>query len=256
MAEEASSAIKRVKASGDDYYAILGVSRTASDDELKKAYRKLALRLHPDKCSEKGAEEAFKKVGEAMSVLSDATKRQTYDAYGADGVNGGLSRGGPGGVSPEDLFEAFFGGQMPAGAFHRGPGGPRVQTFNFGPGPGGGFHFQMGGPAFAQAFQQGFAGAPPPGRRNRRQEEEEEAEADGEAPKWAIALKTFAEALGPLLPLVILMALAVGMMLMTHIMRFIISKSIFLLPIWYMTEGNTRRMMLLSVVALSLLGLI
>merc|ERR1719188_1579977 len=107
----AQEEIKKVKRARDDYYAVLGVDRDASDDVIKKAYRKLALRLHPDKCSEEGAEEAFKKVGEAFGVLSDAKKRQIYDQAGVEGLKGG-GGGGAGGmdISPEDIFQAFFGG--------------------------------------------------------------------------------------------------------------------------------------------------
>jgi DnaJ-class molecular chaperone len=64
---------------GKDYYSILGVSRGATDDELKKAYRKLALKYHPDKNKAKGAEDKFKEIGEAYDVLSDPKKRQIYD---------------------------------------------------------------------------------------------------------------------------------------------------------------------------------
>eukprot|EP00434_Breviolum_minutum_P014308 symbB.v1.2.012616.t1/scaffold874.1/size155782/10 len=104
MASEAAAFIKKVSSAGDDYYRILGIEKGATDDEIKKAYRKLALRLHPDKCQENGAEEAFKKVGEAFSVLSDADKRRKYDQFGAEALRGG---GGGGGAdfSPEDLFE-------------------------------------------------------------------------------------------------------------------------------------------------------
>eukprot|EP00438_Fugacium_kawagutii_P008437 Skav234483 [mRNA] locus=scaffold1647:365328:369397:- [translate_table: standard] len=89
MASEATAFIKKVSSAGDDYYRILGVEKGASDDEIKKAYRKLALRLHPDKCKDSGAEEAFKKVGEAFSVLSDTDKRRKYDQFGADALRGG-----------------------------------------------------------------------------------------------------------------------------------------------------------------------
>merc|ERR1712004_352882 len=67
---------------GKDYYTILGVSRGASDDEIKKAYRKLALKYHPDKNQSPGAEERFKEIGEAYDVLSDSRKKQIYDQYG------------------------------------------------------------------------------------------------------------------------------------------------------------------------------
>eukprot|EP00438_Fugacium_kawagutii_P013685 Skav217098 [mRNA] locus=scaffold187:162205:163641:+ [translate_table: standard] len=75
MASEAAALIKDVSSAGDDNYRILGVDKRASDDEIKKAYRMLALRLHPDKCKENGAEEAFKRVVEAFSALSDADRR-------------------------------------------------------------------------------------------------------------------------------------------------------------------------------------
>merc|ERR1719353_2539161 len=150
---EATDAIKNVTRCGDDYYAILGISKDASDDEIKKAYRKLALRLHPDKCKEAGAEEAFKRVGEAFGVLSDREKRSVYDQCGVEGLKGG--GGGPGGgIDPEDIFEAFFGGQgFPGGAtfVQTGGGGRGFQTFQFSSGgPGmGGIHFTtMGGSPF------------------------------------------------------------------------------------------------------------
>ena len=67
-----------------DYYEMLGVSRGASDDEIKKAYRKLALKLHPDKCKATGAEDVFKSVSKAFACLSDADKRAAYDRYGTE----------------------------------------------------------------------------------------------------------------------------------------------------------------------------
>lgn len=85
--------------SSSDYYKILGVEKDASPDELKKAYRKLALKYHPDKCKEEGGEEIFKKVNEAYAVLSDPTKRKSYDQWGSvDGPSfghGGSPGGGP-----------------------------------------------------------------------------------------------------------------------------------------------------------------
>merc|ERR1712180_522879 len=79
---------------GKDYYSILGVAKGASDDEIKKAYRKLALKYHPDKNQSPGAEEKFKEIGEAYDVLSDAKKKQIYDQYGEAGLKGNM--GGPG----------------------------------------------------------------------------------------------------------------------------------------------------------------
>merc|ERR1712018_1034964 len=80
---------------GKDYYKILGVSRGASDDEIKKAYRKLALKYHPDKNQSPGAEERFKEIGEAYDVLSDSRKKQIYDQCGEEGLKGSMG-GGPG----------------------------------------------------------------------------------------------------------------------------------------------------------------
>ncbi|MDY3090111.1 MAG: molecular chaperone DnaJ [Porphyromonas sp.] len=99
-----------------DYYEVLGVERSASDDALKKAYRKLAIQYHPDKNpGDKEAEEKFKEVAEAYDVLSDPQKRQRYDQFGHAGVGGSAAGGGGGfgGMSMEDIFSRFgdiFGG--------------------------------------------------------------------------------------------------------------------------------------------------
>ena len=106
-----------------DYYEVLGVSRSATDDELKKAYRKLARQFHPDINKEADAEDRFKEVNEAYEVLSDADRRAAYDRYGhaASGMGGG--GGDPfGGANPfGDLFESFFGGGSQRGRQQRGP---------------------------------------------------------------------------------------------------------------------------------------
>lgn len=98
-----------------DYYEVLGVSKNATKDELKKAYRKLAIKYHPDKNpGDKAAEEKFKEAAEAYDVLSDDAKRQRYDRYGHAGV-GGASGGGFSDVNDifshfGDIFGDFFGG--------------------------------------------------------------------------------------------------------------------------------------------------
>ena len=70
----------------DDYYKILGVEKNADQKEIKKAYRKLALKYHPDKNPSKNAEEKFKEISEAYAVLSDNNKRKMYDTYGHAGI--------------------------------------------------------------------------------------------------------------------------------------------------------------------------
>ncbi|MGX6962222.1 molecular chaperone DnaJ [Vagococcus xieshaowenii] len=106
-----------------DYYEVLGVSKDASDDEIKKAYRKLSKKYHPDINKEADADEKFKEVAEAYEVLSDAQKRAAYDQYGHAstdpnfGAGGGF--GGFGGF--EDIFESFFGG----GGRSSNPNAPR-----------------------------------------------------------------------------------------------------------------------------------
>lgn len=127
-----------------DYYDILGVSKNASLDEIKKAYRKLALEWHPDRNKKPEAHEKFKEINEAYSVLSDTQKRQTYDQFGqapfAPGAggyggpqqgpftyyyssSGGASPFGDGfeGIDPFEIFEQFFGG----GFSPRGQRAPR-----------------------------------------------------------------------------------------------------------------------------------
>lgn len=106
---------------GKDYYAILGVPRDATDDQIKKAYRKLAIKWHPDrnKDNEKEATAKFQEIGEAYDVLSDSRKRQIYDQLGEEGLKAGMN-GGAGGPAG-----GFPGGAFPGGAqfFFSGPGG-------------------------------------------------------------------------------------------------------------------------------------
>ncbi|XP_072025716.1 dnaJ homolog subfamily B member 4-like [Amphiura filiformis] len=125
---------------GKDYYKVLGVSRSATEDELKKAYRKLALKFHPDKNKEAGAEEKFKEIAEAYEVLSDKKKRDIFDKFGEAGLKGQAPGAGghPGGQpnftwqyhgDPNATFTTFFGNSNPFDGMF----------FNFGrPGSGGG----------------------------------------------------------------------------------------------------------------------
>lgn len=92
-----------------DYYAILGISKTSSEEDIKKAYRKLAIRYHPDKNpGNKIAEEKFKEAAEAYEVLSSPEKKSIYDNFGHQGL-GGTSQRRPGGMNMEDIFGEFFG---------------------------------------------------------------------------------------------------------------------------------------------------
>lgn len=154
-----------------DYYQVLGVQRNSSPEDIKKAYRKLALKWHPDKNPDNKdeAERKFKEVAEAYEVLSDAKKRDIYDKYGKEGLTGGGGGGGGGSHydhpfefgfqfrSPDDVFREFFGGRDPFSFDYfedpfddffgnrRGQRGPRR--------PGGSFFSAFGGfPSFGPGF--------------------------------------------------------------------------------------------------------
>ncbi|KAG0053011.1 hypothetical protein BGZ83_001771 [Gryganskiella cystojenkinii] len=112
---------------GKDYYAILGVEKSATDDQLKKAYRKLALKYHPDKNSAPEAQKKFQDISEAYEVLSDKNKRAVFDQFGEDGLKGGASSGpdgaGPGGFPGGAGFGGFPGGTTFSFSSSGGPGG-------------------------------------------------------------------------------------------------------------------------------------
>ncbi|XP_052762567.1 dnaJ homolog subfamily B member 12-like isoform X2 [Mya arenaria] len=125
--EEQLVLVKRVQKC-KDYYEVLSVEKEASEGDLKKAYRKLALQMHPDKNKAPGATEAFKAVGNAYAVLSDPAKRKKYDVYGPDEEKRSsrsgeyqydYSHGFEGDISPEELFNMFFGGAGFGGRVHR-----------------------------------------------------------------------------------------------------------------------------------------
>ncbi len=111
-----------------DYYEVLGISKSASPEEIKKAYRKLAIQFHPDKNPDNpSAEEKFKEAAEAYEVLSNPEKKQRYDQFGHQGLGGNGGYGG-GGMNMEDIFSQFgdiFGGGGGFGSFFSGGGGGR-----------------------------------------------------------------------------------------------------------------------------------
>ncbi len=107
-----------------DFYVILGVERTATDAEIKRAFRKLAQQWHPDVNTDPAAQARFKEINEAYQILSDPERRSRYDTFGRAGVDGGA--GGPGGAGFEgfggfsDIFDAFFGGGAGGSSARRG----------------------------------------------------------------------------------------------------------------------------------------
>jgi len=138
---------------GKDYYNVLGVAKGASDEEIKKAYRKLAMKYHPDKNKAPEAEEKFKEIGEAYDVLSDPKKKQIYDQCGEEGLKGGMGNSGGGMPNfgdgqnfsyayhgdPRATFSQFFGTSNPFESFFTGgPGGMGGHM--------GGMGSHMGGP--------------------------------------------------------------------------------------------------------------
>ncbi|MFZ4639593.1 MAG: DnaJ C-terminal domain-containing protein [Nodosilinea sp.] len=144
-----------------DYYALLGVSRTASTEEIKQSFRKLARQYHPDvNPGDQGAEAKFKEVSEAYEVLSDPDKRKKYDQFGqywqqADRAGGGAYGGAPGDFGGFDFsnygsFDEFINELL--GRFAGGAGGSRSRSYPYGGAGSTGFGFDTGTPA--QSFDQ------------------------------------------------------------------------------------------------------
>jgi hypothetical protein len=102
--EDPTAVIKRALAS-EDYYAILGVERNATEAEIKKSYRNIARMTHPDKCQLPKCEDAFKKVGAAYKCLSNADSRRSYDVTGSEASEGGMGGGHP---FNDEMFSQFF----------------------------------------------------------------------------------------------------------------------------------------------------
>ena len=139
-------------ADSKDYYQILGITKSASTDEIKKAYRKLALQYHPDRNKNKDAETKFKEVNKAYEVLSDPQKKQTYDQFGHAAFEQGAGQGPFGGAG---------------GPFGGAQGGPFSYTYTTGGDGGAGFDFGGFNDPF-EIFEQFFGGASPFGRQRRQ----------------------------------------------------------------------------------------
>ena len=223
----------------DDYYKVLGVDRNCDEAALKKAYRRAAVKWHPDKWSsksqaeQKAAEENFKRVAEAYDALSDPQKRAAYDRYGKDGSRS-VDQGGSGAphVDPEELFRQFFGGAM---------GGPGMA---FGGVPMGGMHFG-GGPGMAFYVN----GVPVGGRRR------------GGAPQPMempqIEVPPFVEALiktvpPPLLVVGVLAFVMLVMQLVGALMQFLAPVMFPLFLVLNFAPQNLRAPLMLGLVATSL----
>ena len=223
----------------DDYYKVLGVDRQCDEAALKKAYRRAAVKWHPDKWSsksqaeQKAAEENFKRVAEAYDALSDPQKRAAYDRYGKDGSRS-VDQGGSGAphVDPEELFRQFFGGGM---------GGPGMA---FGGMPMGGMHFG-GGPGMAFYVN----GVPVGGRRR------------GGAPQPMempqIEVPPFVEALiktvpPPLLVVGVLAFVMLVMQLVGALMQFLAPVMFPLFLVLNFAPQNLRAPLMLGLVATSL----
>ncbi|KAJ1977907.1 Chaperone protein dnaJ [Dimargaris verticillata] len=144
------AAVHKIHACGEDLYAILSLEKSATEVEIKKSYRKLALQFHPDKNRAPGADEAFKMISKAFTVLSDGDKRAHYDRFGGE-PSDRMGRGSAGGghpfnayghggmfeseISPEELFNMFFGGGGAGnGPFFSSSFGPGIRVQQFGGG--------------------------------------------------------------------------------------------------------------------------
>src|SRR5882724_5983666 len=144
-------------ADNKDYYEILGVGKTASLDEIKKAYRKLALEYHPDRNKTKAGEEKFKEVTKAFEVLGNEEKRKTYDQFGHAAFEQGAGQGPFGGAGGP------FGGGNPFGGQQGGQYGPFSYTYSTNGQNGQGFDFGGFSDPF-EIFEQFFGGAARPRR--------------------------------------------------------------------------------------------
>lgn len=230
---DADLIIKRILSDKTNFYEVMGLPKTCTEKEIKKAYKKLALKLHPDKCKHPKAEEAFKIIAEAVAVLQDDEKRRDYDMFGAD--EGGMRRGGGGGfrgqqVDPDEIFRAFFGGQGMRGGMGGGFGGP-------------GFRFHsMGGGAGPQFFFNGF-----PQQRQRRSSESEEEDTRRGGGRRGGGNDLMSQ-LRPILPLLMIF----GVVFLGPLISLVLQKFFFLVPLMYVVPSHSRGYIVLLAIILTL----
>ena len=228
------------------------MSRDADDSALKKAYRKLAIKYHPDKNPDNPtAEENFKRVAEAYDCLSDPQKRAAYDNYGKEGAKMAEQGGFPGGgmrrgggfhghhVDPEELFRQFF--NQTGGGGMRG-GGARAQTFHFG-GNGGGAQFFVNG-------------VPMGGRRRQRQPQQEQQDEEG---VQQINLPPFVQAIlqtvpPPLLVMAFFFLFMFAMQVAGAGMTVLMARMHMVMPILWFAPDRMKLPLIMSVFLLSAMG--
>ena len=232
-----------------DHYTVLGVSKSATETQIKKAYHKLALKLHPDKSKAHGADEAFKKFSKAFTVLSEADTRASYDRYGMDdeqmqnaraaGARRAYSSRDE--IDPEEIFRQFF-NQRGGGARGGFPGGAGGTAFHFGGGNG------------AQFFVNGV----PVGGRRRRQAAQPGEDAEGEGQQ--INLPPFVQAVlqtvpPPLLVMMFFAFFMVFMQVMGAVMTVVMARMHLIMPIMWFAPDRMKIPLILSVFLLSVLGM-
>ena len=282
-------AIAKVKAAGKDYYKILGVAKDADEASIKKAYRKLALQLHPDKCKLDGAEEAFKSISAAYNCLSTESSRRTYDMTGGEGPMGG---GGGGrnpfegaGIDPNEIFEQFFrqnaemGGGFPGGGGFGGgfPGGG--QTFFFSTNGMNGMQFSsMGGggnPFFNMMNMNnmnGGGGSRSVNRRRQAQSQEggdENDGADGDAPQTPPSIEQLlptplkilvpvVSAIAKVVPPQILLigGIGLGTVFMSLVVRVLLQRLFYVILIFSVAPANLKWKLLGGLLLLHSLGVL
>jgi hypothetical protein len=238
---EATTAIITRLRSTKDFYDVLGVEREATEDEIKKSYRKLAMKLHPDKCQLDGCEEAFKKVSSAYACLSDSEKRQQYNLTGSeDGPSGmGGFRGGQ--MDPNDIFQAFFSGGQPG----MGGGTRGGQSFHFSTNMGGG----GGGGAdpFANVFE-AFAA-----QQRTQQTREDNDDADPRIGRGGGGGGSMFSGLASFWPL-LLVLVPLLMIALQSVVSFFFKRSFFLIPIMVFAPSGMKGRLLLASFVLNFLG--